>query len=317
VALVKPKLAWIFLHYLRILARFQLAKINFWRRIRGKKPVVIVGITGSAGKTSTMSATVAALKDSFQVKYSEKANSESGIPLNILGLAMKDYSLRDWWRVAVLSPLKLLTNWQDYDIYVVEMGVDEPYEPKNMSYLLKIIEPQIGVFTSVTAVHSQQFEAAGFNNPQEAIAREKGRLIASLPKNGWAILNRDDPLVWQQAKRTKAKIISVGRHRLAKLRIIRYSVNESETKITYLWRNKKYQLKLSGFVLPQVYAHTFGFALAAPLANNCRLKKAIAIIRRKFCLPPGEFLAEEKTNFLVISSFSCGKFVFSNSRNYF
>jgi len=157
VALVKPKLAWIFLHYLRILARFQLAKINFWRRIRGKKPVVIVGITGSAGKTSTMSATVAALKDSFQVKYSEKANSESGIPLNILGLAMKDYSLRDWWRVAVLFPL----------------------------------------------------------------------------------------------------------------------------------------------------------------ANNCRLKKAIAIIRRKFCLPPGEFLAEEKTNFLVISSFSCGKFVFSNSRNYF
>ncbi len=193
-------LARLVLDYFRILAQLQLIKINLWRRLRGQKSIIIIGVTGSAGKTSTMHALVAGLKSQFQVKYSQKANSESGIPLNILGLSMKDYSFKDWLRVALGAPLKLLTNWQDYDIYVVEMGVDEPTEPKNMGYLLKIIRPQIAVFTSVTSVHSQQFEAAGYKDPLRAIAQEKGRLIASLPQDGWAILNGDDPLVEQQKK---------------------------------------------------------------------------------------------------------------------
>jgi len=300
---VKQQLGLIFLHYLRILAKFQLAKINFWRRIKGKRSVVIVGITGSAGKTSTMYATVAALRDSFRVKYSEKANSESGIPLNILGLSMKDYSLKDWLRVAVLSPLKLLTNWRDYDVYAAEMGVDEPKEPKNMSYLLKIIRPQIGVFIGVTSVHSQQFEQAGFEDPVRAIAEEKGRLLAALPANGWAIVNRDDRLVWEQAKRSEAKIIPVGRHHQAKLRVIRYSVSEIGTKITYSWRKRRYCLELANYVLPPVYSHTFGFALAVALTQQIRLKKAIAMISRNFQLPPGRSsLIKGIKNTLIIDS---------------
>lgn len=302
-SLAKRILGLIFLHYLRILAKLQLAKINLWRRIRGEKPVVIVGITGSAGKTSTMQAAVAALRDSFQVKFSEKANSESGIPLNILGLSMKDYSFKDWLRVAILSPLKLLTNWQNYNVYLVEMGVDEPKEPKNMGYLLKIIRPQIGVFTTVTTVHSQQFEQAGFKDPARAIAREKGRLIASLPDNGWAILNADDRLVWEQVPRTKAKIIAVGRKSIAQLRVGRVQVGEAGTKINYLWRGRTYQLNLPNFVLPSIYGHNLGLALGVALALGVPLKKGIAGIERHFCLPPGRSsLIEGIKDTLIIDS---------------
>ncbi len=269
---LKSRVGLLFLHYLRILSKIQLAKINFFRRLRRKKEVVIVGITGSVGKTSTMYATAAALKDSFKVKYSEKANSESGIPLNILGLKMKDFSLFDWARVAILSPLTLLVNWQDYDVYVVEMGVDEPTEPKNMGYLLKIIQPQIGVFIGVTPVHSMQFEAVvsvvtpgesratpGESAVLSAIADEKAKLIANLSKEGYAVLNFGDEFVKKRAKLTKAKIIKA----------------------------EKVSIDFKDCVLPEVYEINFGLAVGIAEALGINSKKAITGIKKYFVLPPG------------------------------
>ena len=69
------------LYYLRFFAKLKLAKIN---------PIVI-GVTGSAGKTSCVAAIEAILKTKFKVKTTGAANSESGIPLEILGLKMNDY----------------------------------------------------------------------------------------------------------------------------------------------------------------------------------------------------------------------------------
>lgn len=304
--MIRRYLGLIFLHYLRVLAKIQLAKINLWRRLRGKKPIIIIGITGSVGKTSTMLAVVAGLKNSFQIKYSEKANSESGIPLNILGLSIKDYSFQDWLRLACLSPMKLLTNWQDYDLYVVEMGVDEPTEPKNMAYLLRIIRPKIAVFTRVTAVHSQQFEQTGFSDPLRAIAQEKGRLIASLPKDGWAILNQDDPLVWAQRKRTQAKIISVGSRSSAKIRFSRFTVSQSGTTFSYLINRKSYHLTLPHLVLPRAYGENFGFALGVSLALKRRVKPTIASLIQHFHLPPGRssLIPGLKDTLLIDSSYN-------------
>ena len=107
--------------------------LRFWARL--KLNIIrpdIIGITGSAGKTSCVQAIVAILGDSFRVKVSEKANSESGIPLNILGLTPNDYSVVDWLRLIFLAPIKALTNWEKYDIYLVELGIDSPRVPKNM-----------------------------------------------------------------------------------------------------------------------------------------------------------------------------------------
>jgi len=266
---LKKELGLIFLHYLRILSKIQLVKINLWRRLSGKRKIIVVGITGSAGKTSTMYATAAALKDDFKVKYSEKANSESGVPLNILGLKMKSYSLADWLRVAVFSPMMLLVNWRDYDIYIVEMGVDEPTEPKNMSYLLKIIQPQIGVFIGVGSVHSMQFGSL------KAIADEKAKLIASLPEDGYAVLNPGDKFVGERKNLAKAKIIKA----------------------------KRVKVNFDNYVLPEVYEINFGLAVAVASVLGIRLKKAIAMIKRNFRLPPGRSsLIKGIKNTLIIDS---------------
>ncbi|PIR62784.1 MAG: hypothetical protein COU65_01665, partial [Candidatus Pacebacteria bacterium CG10_big_fil_rev_8_21_14_0_10_42_12] len=139
---MKRLLSGLVLRYFRSLAKIQLKRT---------KPLII-GITGSAGKTSAMTAVAAVLKDTRQVKTSDKANSESGIPLNILGLYPKSFAPSDWLRLMIQAPTKLainlVTNQEKYDTYVAELGIDSPFPPKNMGYLLTILHPDIGIFTA-------------------------------------------------------------------------------------------------------------------------------------------------------------------------
>lgn len=174
---MKSRLSLLFLRYLRFLAKLQLLK---------NPQATIVGITGSAGKTSTLLACEAVLKNHFRIKTNSGSNSESGIPLSILGLKVSDFSLLDWLKIALLAPLKLLTNWQKYEIYLVEMGIDSVTPPKNMEYLLSIIHPQIAIFLNVTPVHLQNFASL------DQIAIEKAKLANSAKI---AIINPDDSLV--------------------------------------------------------------------------------------------------------------------------
>lgn len=182
---MKLKLSLFFLFYLRFFARLQLAKIRLIQNLK-KKPLIIVGITGSAGKTSCLLACQAALTPQFKVKTNHSGNSESGIPLSILGLKNTDFTLSDWFRVALLAPFSLVFNWHSYQIFLVEMGIDAPFVPKNMSYLLTIVQPDIGIFLNVSSVHMHTF-----NNIDE-IAQEKAKLVSSVKT---AIINSFDPLV--------------------------------------------------------------------------------------------------------------------------
>ncbi len=174
---MKKYLSLAILYYLRFFAKIQLAKT---------KPQII-GVTGSAGKSTCVAAIVAILKAKYQVKTTGTTNSESGIPLSILSLKMTDYSFFDWLRVIILAPIRYLLQSDHYDILVAEMGIDGLQTPKNMTYLLSIIQPKIGVFLNALPVHTLQMKTV------DNIAREKGKLIASLPPDGIAIVNKNDP----------------------------------------------------------------------------------------------------------------------------
>jgi UDP-N-acetylmuramoyl-tripeptide--D-alanyl-D-alanine ligase len=313
---MKQKLGWVFLHYIRLLAKLQLAKLNLFRKVLGKKRIKIVGITGSAGKTSTMLVTVAALEPNFKVKYSKKANSESGIPLNILGLRMKDFSLQDWFRVAGLSLVKLLTNWKIYDVYVVEMGIDEPEPPKNMEYLLRIVRPDVGVFISVTPVHAMQFEKALPKSASEVgkkasevlglIADEKAKLISALAENGYAVLNFDDPLVKERKKLTLAEVIGVGRDTDSQIRLTDYQVNLDGTIFKYQVDGKEIELGLKNFVLPLAYGINMGLALGVVHALNADFDAAVQGIKESLSLPPGRssLIKGIRDSFIIDSSYN-------------
>lgn len=304
----------LFLWYLHTAARIQLFKI---------KPKIIA-LTGSVGKTSLRNAIFAVLKDHFKCKKSIKANSETGIPLDILGLHPKDYSWFDWLRLTLLVPIKLLFNWQKYDYYIAELGVDDPFEPKNMTYLLRFIHPDIGIFLNVTPVHTMQFEkiipsgkkfasaVAKQEFLKQAIAQEKGKIITTLDKDKIGIVNFDDPLVLAQARQSKAGIYFFGQKTKGKakneIKIKDYELSLKGTTFVYQYQGKKFSLKLP-HLLPEYYSYTFAAALLVGLVLKLSLEEIIISLSKNFVLPPGrmsKFCGIKQTT-IIDSSYNASK----------
>lgn len=282
------------LHYFRLLAKVQLLKIH----------PTIIGVTGSAGKTSTLEACAAVLASSYKIKVSRKANSESGIPLNILGLTPHSYSMTEWLRLAVLAPLQLLFNWETYDIYLVEMGIDSPFPPKNMGYLLSILKPNVGIFMNVAPVHSETFDPLiKTKDPQKrrielkhAIAIEKGKMILALPSNGTAILNADEPEIAIFSQFTKAPSLTFGSSASSSVQIIEMEYSATATIIHYVIQGQPHSITMENMLLPEHYAHTFGAAICCGLSQNISPAVILEALQTGVHLPPGRATLLEGIN---------------------
>lgn len=165
------------------------------------KPKVI-GITGSVGKTSAKEAIFTVLSKKFQVRKNEKNyNNEIGIPLTIIGVETGGRCLSKWFGIFLKWLAMLILPFKYPEVLILEMGVDRPGD---MQYLLSFISPTIGVVTNISSSHIEFFKSL------ENIAKEKGKLIESLPADGFAIINADDQRVLKMGERTKAKGISFG-----------------------------------------------------------------------------------------------------------
>lgn len=142
--------------------------------------VIIIGITGSYGKTNTTRAIASVL--------SQKAPTlQTDLNLDTI------YNL----------PMTLLRLRPRHRFLVLEMGVDHKNE---MDFHLSLVKPSIGVLTGITPVHSEP-ELLG---SLAGVIEEKGKLIGALPEDGWAILNHDDENVRKMAQKTKAQILWYG-----------------------------------------------------------------------------------------------------------
>jgi len=286
---MKRLLSGLVLRYFRSIAKIQLKRT---------KPLII-GITGSAGKTSAMTAVAAVLKDTRQVKTSEKANSESGIPLNILGLYPKNFATADWLRLMIQAPIKLvvnlITSQENYDTYVAELGIDSPFPPKNMEYLLTILQPDIGIFTTVNSIHGQYFEPLFLDQNKKptrhdivaAIASEKGRLIESLPVSGCAILNADEPLIAHLSNKTKAKVMTFGVKPDSTIKIVNITWTGTDTEFSFSTTTETATVSFTNYLLPSHYGHTLASALCSGLFLGQSLAEASEHLQQNLLLPPG------------------------------
>lgn len=281
---MKSKLALIILAYWRSLARLQLRK---------NPRAVIIGITGSAGKTSARRAISLILAQKGRVKQSAHANSESGIPLNILGLTPHSYTAWDWLRLIVLAPLMLIINWEKYAYYVVEMGIDSPEPPKNMDYLLGLIQPHVAVVLNAGLVHSAAFDhlvrdvqpARRQAKLQSTIAAEKFKLARAVGPTGVVVVNHDQAEFRSQLPQLKARVLTFGSHRLASFHLHRIQLVAAGLKVQFTYQNRTFKLEIPE-PLDLANAHTLLASIAAASAVGIPLPTSVAALRH-FRAPRG------------------------------
>lgn len=153
------------------------------RKLWGKP---LIGVTGSAGKTTTKEAIAHVLSLRLRVLKSEgNFNNHFGLPLMLLKLE------------------------PEHDVAVIEMGMSHAGE---IRALARVAQPEIGVVTNVAPVHLEFFDSLA------GIARAKYELVEALPAGGTAVLNADDEYVSQFGRDFAGKAITYGTRPTADVR---------------------------------------------------------------------------------------------------
>jgi UDP-N-acetylmuramoyl-tripeptide--D-alanyl-D-alanine ligase len=138
----------------------------------------VIGITGSAGKTTTKEMLASILKLKGKTVYSfANIDPVYNIPSTILKC----------------------TPWTKY--LILEMGIEYPGE---MDLYLWLARPDIGIITNISKTHTEFFQTI------ENVVIQKGKLVKSLGKSDFAVLNKTDLRLREMAKEIVAKVSWFG-----------------------------------------------------------------------------------------------------------
>jgi UDP-N-acetylmuramoyl-tripeptide--D-alanyl-D-alanine ligase len=146
--------------------------------VRAASSARVVAITGSSGKTCTKQLAAAAAASTFRtVSSRESYNNELGVPLTLCSID------------------------EDTEVLVAEIG---SRGLGHIAALMPAVRPDIAIVTNVGPAHYEMFGSL------DTTARAKGEIVESLPPEGTAVLNADDPRVAAMASRTRAHVVTFG-----------------------------------------------------------------------------------------------------------
>ncbi|MFM7604930.1 MAG: UDP-N-acetylmuramoyl-tripeptide--D-alanyl-D-alanine ligase [Prosthecobacter sp.] len=141
---------------------------------------IIIGLTGSNGKTSTKDLTAVVMAKKFVTRATRgNLNNHIGVPLTLLSLQTGEQCC------------------------VTEMGMNHAGE---IEVLTDIADPDAGIVTNIGLAHIENL------GTQDAIAWEKATLPAKVKRNGIVVLNADDKYTPLIARHCQAVVSTAGIH---------------------------------------------------------------------------------------------------------
>ncbi len=133
--------------------------INTARTTLSRNPnLIVVGITGSFGKTTTKEILSTILAKKYKVLSPPQSYNTLFAVAQIIKEQLKE----------------------DHEIFLVEMGA---YRRGEIAELCRMVKPKIGILTGIANQHLERF------GTQENIIKAKYDLIESLPPDGLAVFN--------------------------------------------------------------------------------------------------------------------------------
>lgn len=189
------------------------------RYARMRSDAIFIGVTGSAGKTTTKEMLKACLSEQGSTYGTEgNYNNHIGVPLTLARMPIKT------------------------EYAVIEMGMNHTGELIKLS---DMVRPDVSIITMIGSAHREFF-----NNEQE-IAAAKAEIFEYQNKQGAVILNKDDVfydfLSENALKQGIKKIISFGKNPNADLMLTRITMTEKGMLTHMKWHGSEYTYAL-GFI---------------------------------------------------------------------
>ena len=190
--------------------RFVLVYWQFWARVlvRVRRPIV-VGVTGSVGKTSTLAMLQAVLDHSEAseklgwVHYTDSnMNDYIGLPMTVLLFDDFIYSSRQRLVASLVLPFRVLYLFVRYPkILVLEYGTSKK---GRLPRLARLVPPDIAVVTTIGPSHLDGLKSV------QGVFQEKSALVSAVPTSGLVVLGSEHEYVAQLEALSKAPVVKVG-----------------------------------------------------------------------------------------------------------
>ena len=173
--------------------------------LRNHRPVKVVGVTGSVGKTSTRDMVYSVVKQKYKTLKTEgNYNNEIGLPLTIL-------------------------RYHDEEVLVLEMGMNHLQE---MSRLSMIARPDIACITNVGTAH------IGELGSRENILKAKLEIIDGMKEGSTLIINQDNDML-QTVELPHFNVVRVGKGKKASIQASHIVLEETKSSFEVEYQGKK------------------------------------------------------------------------------
>ncbi|MBQ7132143.1 MAG: UDP-N-acetylmuramoyl-tripeptide--D-alanyl-D-alanine ligase [Oscillospiraceae bacterium] len=207
------------------------------RGYRNKFSPILVGITGSVGKTTTKDMVALVLSEKYKtLKTQGNLNNHIGLPKTLFGLD------------------------STYEAAVIEMGMNHFGE---IDYLTNIAKPNIAVITNIGWSHIENLGS------REGILKAKLEILNSMQDDMPLVINADDEMLFSQKSQLERNIITYGiDNQNADIKAIDINPGDSKTEFSIICGDEKCDITLNATGTHNVLNALCAFAVG----KNCGLE---------------------------------------------